>query len=198
MSTIIHFVRHGEVDNPDKVAYGRMPGFHLSAKGEEEAKKVGELFKKKDIHIIYTSPLERTFETANIISESFPNLPKIVHKYELIEIEASKWQSLPLDELYQNKYFELFFSIPDSDEVPENLHALSKRMGKFTLELSTKHNGQEIICVSHDYPIVLLKLGLEDRSLAEAKNLQVATGSISTLVFDDDNNLIENKYQDNL
>ena len=195
MSTIIHFIRHGEVENPNRIAYGRMPGFHLNNNGKKEATKAGEFLKGKDITIIYTSPLERTFETANIISDSFKKPMKIVHKYELIEIEASKWQSLPLSELYQNKYFELFFTDPDNDQVPENLNALGKRMEKFALELCTQHRGQEIICVSHDYPIVLLKLKLEKRSLEEAKNLRVDTGSINTLVFDDNCKLIEKKYR---
>ena len=196
MSTTIHFVRHGDVENPNMVAYGRMPGFHLSSKGKEKAKKIGKYFKDREITIIYTSPLERTFETANIISDAFSKPIRIVHKYELIEIEASKWQSFPLDELYQNKYFELFFNDPDNDEVPENLNALSKRMEKFTLNLCTKHKGQEIICVSHDYPIVLLKLRLEGRNLDMVKNLRVATGSISTLVFDNDCSLVEKRYTD--
>ena len=29
-TTIVHFVRHGEVYNPDKILYGRIPGYHLS------------------------------------------------------------------------------------------------------------------------------------------------------------------------
>ncbi|MGO2515792.1 MAG: histidine phosphatase family protein, partial [Corynebacterium variabile] len=30
MSTIVHLVRHGEVHNPDRILYGRLPGWHLS------------------------------------------------------------------------------------------------------------------------------------------------------------------------
>ena len=28
--TVVHLVRHGEVHNPEKVLYGRLPGFRLS------------------------------------------------------------------------------------------------------------------------------------------------------------------------
>ena len=28
--TIVHLVRHGEVHNPDRILYGRIPGYHLS------------------------------------------------------------------------------------------------------------------------------------------------------------------------
>ena len=38
--TRVHLVRHGEVENPDKVLYGRRPGYHLSALGRQMADRV--------------------------------------------------------------------------------------------------------------------------------------------------------------
>ena len=38
--TIVHLVRHGEVFNPEKILYGRLPGYHLSARGESMAAAV--------------------------------------------------------------------------------------------------------------------------------------------------------------
>ena len=38
---VVHFVRHGEVHNPHKVFYGRLPGFHLSVTGFAEAAAAG-------------------------------------------------------------------------------------------------------------------------------------------------------------
>jgi broad specificity phosphatase PhoE len=35
--TTIHLLRHGEVHNPTKVLYGRLPGFRLSERGLEQA-----------------------------------------------------------------------------------------------------------------------------------------------------------------
>ena len=194
MLTTIHFVRHGEVENPERIAYGRMPGFHLSNNGKKKAKKVGEFFSSKKIPIIYTSPLERTFQTANITSDSFSSPPKVVHKYELIEFDAKKWQSLPLDELYQNKYFESFSNDVDSKIVPENLNALARRMENFTLDICAKHKGEEVICVSHEYPIIVLKLKLEKKPLTDSKNLLISTGSINSLIFDDNCDLVETSY----
>ena len=194
MPTTIHFVRHGEVENPERIAYGRMPGFHLSNNGKKKAKKVGEFFSSKKIPIIYTSPLERTFQTANITSDSFSSPPKVVHKYELIEFDAKKWQSLPLDELYQNKYFESFSNDVDSKIVPENLNALARRMENFTLDICAKHKGEEVICVSHEYPIIVLKLKLEKKPLTDSRNLLISTGSINSLIFDGNCDLVETSY----
>ena len=41
--TIIHLLRHGEVHNPTKILYGRLPGFRLSALGEQMAARKKEL-----------------------------------------------------------------------------------------------------------------------------------------------------------
>ena len=35
--TTVHLVRHGEVYNPKKILYGRMPGYHLSSRGNSMA-----------------------------------------------------------------------------------------------------------------------------------------------------------------
>lgn len=39
--TVVHLVRHGEVENPEALLYGRMPDFHLSQLGREMAVRVG-------------------------------------------------------------------------------------------------------------------------------------------------------------
>ena len=39
-STIVHLLRHGEVENPNGILYGRLPDFHLSALGGEMAARV--------------------------------------------------------------------------------------------------------------------------------------------------------------
>ena len=35
--TVVHLLRHGEVHNPEKVLYGRLPGYRLSETGEAMA-----------------------------------------------------------------------------------------------------------------------------------------------------------------
>lgn len=194
MLTTIHYIRHGQVGNPNNVAYGRMAGFHLNDTGREEAKKVGEFIKSKNISIIYTSPLERTFETANIISEALEKKIRVIHKYELIEIDARKWQSLPIDELFQNKFFESFITNPKSNEVPENLESLASRMEKFALSLCNQHSGQELICISHEISILALRSRLENKHLSRIKNQNTNTASITTFVFDENCSLKETSY----
>jgi broad specificity phosphatase PhoE len=45
--TIVHLLRHGEVYNPEKVLYGRLPDFHLSELGREMAERIGEVLERR-------------------------------------------------------------------------------------------------------------------------------------------------------
>ena len=40
--TIVHVMRHGEVHNPDKILYGRLPDYHLSERGRAQAQAVAD------------------------------------------------------------------------------------------------------------------------------------------------------------
>ena len=64
MITRVYVMRHGEVHNPSKVLYGRLPDYHLSDRGREQAKAVADWLADRDITYIVASPLERAQETA--------------------------------------------------------------------------------------------------------------------------------------
>ena len=70
-TTIVHLVRHGEVENPDGVLYGRIPGFHLSADGRVMAKAAADFLAGRDVTVLRTSPLERAQETAEPLAAEF-------------------------------------------------------------------------------------------------------------------------------
>ena len=40
--TIVHVMRHGEVHNPEKILYGRLPDYHLSERGRAQAQAVAD------------------------------------------------------------------------------------------------------------------------------------------------------------
>ena len=65
---IVHLVRHGEVNNPEGVLYGRLPGFHLTERGRRMAERVAEHFAGVELTHLATSPLERARETMEPIA----------------------------------------------------------------------------------------------------------------------------------
>ena len=65
----VHLLRHGEVHNPDRVLYGRLPEFHLSELGRTMAQRAAEYFAARrkagaKIVLLAASPLDRAQETA--------------------------------------------------------------------------------------------------------------------------------------
>src|ERR1700729_4018635 len=69
--TTVHLVRHGEVENPHGVLYGRIPGYHLSADGRVMAKAAANFLAGRDVTVLRSSPLERAQETAEPIAAQF-------------------------------------------------------------------------------------------------------------------------------
>ena len=67
--TVVHLLRHGEVFNPDKILYGRLPGFRLSDAGVEMAATAAKWFVGRDVTHLVSSPLERAQQTAAPIAE---------------------------------------------------------------------------------------------------------------------------------
>jgi broad specificity phosphatase PhoE len=69
----IHLVRHGEVHNPSRVLYGRLPAFRLSELGERMARAAADDLVGRDrpIGALYASPLQRTQESAAPVAAAF-------------------------------------------------------------------------------------------------------------------------------
>lgn len=67
--TIVHLMRHGEVENPGGVLYGRLPEFYLSDLGHQMAERAADFLAKNEIVHVVASPLERAQQTAAPLSK---------------------------------------------------------------------------------------------------------------------------------
>lgn len=69
----LHLVRHGEVHNPGRVLYGRLPNFRLSAAGRQMARHAAEYVHglERPVSALVCSPLQRTRESAQPFTELF-------------------------------------------------------------------------------------------------------------------------------
>lgn len=65
---LLHFVRHGEVHNPDRILYGRLEGFGLSERGVLMAERAASALATRPIAKIFSSPLQRALESAQPLS----------------------------------------------------------------------------------------------------------------------------------
>ena len=153
MKTIIYFIRHGEVYNPKKILYGRLPGFKLSKLGIETIKEVAKKFKKRGIQYIYASPMLRTRQTAEILGKSLGikyKISSLINEVNLI------FAGMPTDvfkrdiqkDLYSKKYISLG---------QESVEEIGERMLKFVQYIKKRHPGEKILVVSHGDPIQILR-----------------------------------------
>lgn len=69
----LHLVRHGEVHNPDRVLYERIPGFGISDAGRGMARAAAEHVASLDRAVtrLVCSPLQRTRESAEPFAAQF-------------------------------------------------------------------------------------------------------------------------------
>ncbi|HVA96721.1 MAG TPA: histidine phosphatase family protein [Candidatus Acidoferrales bacterium] len=152
MQTTIYLIRHGEVHNPEGIIYGRLPNFGLSDKGKQELEKTADFLKDKTISQLYSSPLLRTKQSAEIIKNKL-GIEEIQYSDLLIETgtsyEGRKFNSL--DALQSDVYLK---PLDPSDETIEQL---AHRMQNFLNKLLATNNGKHIAVVSHGDPIMALK-----------------------------------------
>ncbi|GAA3654949.1 histidine phosphatase family protein [Microbacterium marinilacus] len=75
----IHLVRHGEVYNPGRVLYERLPGFRLSDDGRRMALAAAEHVRglERPVGALLCSPLQRTQESAEPFAELFGLEPRL-------------------------------------------------------------------------------------------------------------------------
>ncbi len=155
--TTILLVRHGEVDNPNHVLPGRLPNFHLSAHGKAQAKKAGFFLKDRNIDVIYTSPMERCRETADIIRRETGSSVSLFMHNGLTEIATGR-DGESLASLQEDKYN--FFTPMYRKRGAESITDIYNRASKTLQEIRRKHPGKTCVVVTHGDIIIFLKMKL--------------------------------------
>ena len=77
-TTTVHLLRHGQVENPERVLYGRLPGYHLSALGVQMAEAAAAYLTDVPLTHLRCSPLERARETMAPVAATRPELEVVI------------------------------------------------------------------------------------------------------------------------
>ena len=187
MSTTVHVARHGEVENPEKILYGRQPGWRLSTRGQQMAETLGEWSKSINLGALHVSPLQRAQETAAPIARA--------HGIEITTddrlIEAAN--------IFEGKSFELGSGVlkhpsswrhlynPWKPSWGEPYEEQINRMLAAVFAARKAANGKDAIVVSHQLPIWILRSAIEGRSLLHDPRKRICTlASVTSIHFDDE------------
>ncbi|OZM74765.1 hypothetical protein CFN78_00580 [Amycolatopsis antarctica] len=185
MTTIVHLLRHGEVHNPDKILYGRLPGYRLSDRGQAQAETVAKTLADHRLTHVVASPLQRARETAAPIGaahgldiDTDDGLIEAGNLFEGMRVavgdgalrEPRHWPKLrnPFRPSWGEPYVEI-----------------AHRMLGAVYRARSRADGGEALCVSHQLPIWTLRSFLEGRTLwHDPRSRQCSLASLTSLVFD--------------
>ena len=187
-TAVVHLVRHGEVDNPQGVLYGRIPGYHLSEAGRLMAKAAADFLASRDITVLRSSPLDRALETAEPIAAEF-GLPIAVDD-RLIEpwnhFEGLRF-AVGDGALRQPRHW-LKLRNPFRPSWGEPYEQVAKRVLAAVSDAAKAADGHEAVCVSHQLPIWVARRSAEGRQLwHDPRRRQCALGSVTSLTVVDGN-----------
>jgi len=194
--TVVHVVRHGEVDNPEKVLYGRLSGYHLSELGQEMAERAAKVLSNYDIVHVVSSPLERAQETAAPIGAAF-GLPINLDE-RLIESEnVFEGSRVGVgDGVLRSPQSWKHLYDPFTPSWGEPYRVVAARVRAAILDARSAARGHEAAMVSHQLPIWISRLSAEGRAFVhDPRKRECSLGSITSFVFDD-NGLVAVEYQE--
>lgn len=184
-ATRVHLVRHGEVDNPQGVLYGRLPGYGLTDRGRRMAQRLAEHFAKADVVDLVASPLQRAQETIAPLAAAL-DLP-VRTDARVIEAD-SVFEGLDLGprpgQLAHPRHWRALVN-PFKPSWGEPHIEIVARMREAIRDARASAQGHEAVIVSHQNPIWTTRLALEGRSFVHhPKRRQCTLASVTTLTFD--------------
>jgi broad specificity phosphatase PhoE len=185
--TVVHLLRHGEVDNPRKVLYGRLPGYHLSDLGREMAGRVAEVVAPRDIVHVTASPLERAQETARPIADKFG---LTVGRDERLIEAANVFEGMTFgvgDGSLRRPGSWKHLRNPLRPSWGEPYRAIVVRMLAARADARAAAEGHEALLVSHQLPIWTVRSYVEGRRLwHDPRRRQCTLASLTTFTYDGD------------
>ncbi len=163
--TTVHVFRHGEVFNPTKILYGRLPDFHLSELGHQMAKAAAQALAGRDVTHVVASPLERAQETAAPIAAEFKlDIATDVRLIESSNYFEGKRVSVG-DGAFSNPRHWWVLRDPITPSWGEAYLVIAQRMFEALQAARVAAEGHEAVCVSHQLPIWTLRRYVEGKRL---------------------------------
>lgn len=157
-------VRHGETEsNAKHIVQGKDAG-KLTAKGIDQAKKVGkELKEKYKVDMVFCSPIGRCVDTLNIILEEYPIegeifMSKLIEERDFGEFTGTQSAMIDWESLNQDNKINKELGVESWDEV-------KKRAELFLEDLKLEDENKTILIVSHAGPIKVMINKIKNENL---------------------------------
>jgi broad specificity phosphatase PhoE len=161
---LVHLVRHGEVENPTGVLYGRLDGFGLSERGHRMAELAAASLAGHDIRRVASSPLQRTRESSAPWIARFGGELQVDER--LIE-PTNVFEGINMRrDLPRRPDLWRHLANPRRPSWGEPFRSVQARMFAAIGDAWASTEGGEVVLVSHQMPIVVVARTVAGRSLA--------------------------------
>lgn len=185
--TVVHLVRHGEVHNPDKILYGRIPGYRLSERGERMAEAVAADLGTRDVAAVVSSPLERAQQTARPLAAALgldvgtdDRLVESSNVFEGLTVGAGDGA------LRRPRHWRHMWN-PFLPSWGEAYTQVADRVLAAVADARDAAPGREVVCVSHQLPIWTARSRAEGRRLwHDPRARQCGLASVTSFSYDGD------------
>jgi probable phosphomutase (TIGR03848 family) len=182
--TIVLFVRHGATPTTGKVLPGQAPGLHLSEQGQAQVKQTAEAIARLgSVAAIYTSPMERTRETAAAIGEATGIEPVVVPG--LADPDTGDWTNRELRALYKLPEWRAVQRHPSGFRFPggESVAEVTARVTDSVDRIVRDHPDQTVVAVSHADAIRIMLAGALGSPIDLWDRLTVGPASVSAIAY---------------
>ena len=179
--TMIHLLRHGEHMLLGRVAAGRMPGVGLSPRGRAQIEAVAERLALERIDALYTSPLQRTRETAEILSVRLQLPVKLSEG--VLELDFGDWTGMTFDMVRTDPRWEAWRDARGIARIPggETMREVQHRAVDALVDMAATHPDGTVVVVSHGDVIRAILLFALGMPLDLYNRIEVGVASLTTL-----------------
>ena len=189
--TTVHLLRHGEVHNPGGVLYGRLEGFRLSERGRAMAERIAEHLsgargtERRDVVHVVASPLQRAQETAAPVAAAF-GLPVASDERLLEALNHFEGTTFGVGDgsLRRPAHWRHLWN-PFLPSWGEPYRIQVERMLAGVEAARSAAEGHEAVVVSHQLPIWVTRMALENRRLwHDPRRRECSVASLTSLHFE--------------
>lgn len=162
-----YIMRHGESKgNAENIVSCWPEKFYnpLTEKGKAQIKASAEKLENKNIDLIFCSPVLRAKESAEIVGQKLETKPKVDKR--LRELGFGIFNGKSVAE-FENHFARHADRINNKPSRGENYKDVAKRMFDFFKEINKKYKGKNILIVSHQAPLLILRIKIYGHSMAE-------------------------------
>ena len=182
MTTIL-LARHGETDWNRE---GRFQGWAdppLNATGRAQAVDLSVQLMAEELAAVYSSPLRRAYETAEVVAASRGLEPVTVDA--LREVDVGSWSGLSRAEIEQRfpEQYARWLAYGQGWEDGETYEQMVDRVVGALQELAEARDGERILAVTHGGPMRAASAFADRVSYAEARRRSPVVGNTAVLEF---------------